>query len=201
MIGIIDYGMGNLRSVQKALELLGYETVISDEYHELSQCESLILPGVGAFPDAMANLKKASLDNIVKEYAESGRPVLGICLGMQLLFDVGYEVSECEGLGLIHGSVLKLLEDVKVPHMGWNSLSIRGNCPLLKGVQEESYVYFVHSFYAAVKNDEDLNAWTQYGGRVPAVVSRGSVYGVQFHPEKSGSVGLKILKNFGELSK
>lgn len=201
MIGIIDYGMGNLRSVQKALELLGYETLISDEYHELSKCESLILPGVGAFPDAMANLKKASLDNIVKEYAESGRPVLGICLGMQLLFDVGYEVSECEGLGLIHGSVLKLLEDVKVPHMGWNSLSVRGNCPLLKGVEEESYVYFVHSFYAAVKNDEDLNAWTQYGGRVPAVVSRGSVYGVQFHPEKSGSVGLKILKNFGELSK
>lgn len=201
MIGIIDYGMGNLRSVQKALELLGYETVISDKYYELSGCESLILPGVGAFPDAMHNLKEASLDTIVKEYAKKGRPVLGICLGMQLLFDVGYEVNECEGLGLIRGSILKLSEDVKVPHMGWNSLNIKGNCPLLKGVEKESFVYFVHSYYAAVENDENLNAWTQYGCKVPAVVSSGNVYGVQFHPEKSGSVGLKILKNFGELSK
>lgn len=201
MIGIIDYGMGNLRSVQKALEILDYQSIISDNYDELFVCNSLILPGVGAFPDAMDNLKKGKLDVLIKTFAEHGKPVLGICLGMQLLFDFGYEVKKCEGLGLIKGSILKLSEGVKIPHMGWNNIELRGECPILKDIEQRSYVYFVHSYYAELDKKENLNAWTQYGNKVPAVVSCKSVYGVQFHPEKSGSLGLRILKNFGELSK
>jgi glutamine amidotransferase len=201
MIGIIDYGMGNLRSVQKALEALGYEAFISSDKEELSRAKGLILPGVGAFPDAMKNLKSSGLDLLVKEYAEENKPVLGICLGMQLLFDVSYEVCECKGLGLINGRVLKLDESLKIPHMGWNDLALAENCPLLEGVEEGNFVYFVHSYYVEMGNGKDLNAYTNYGVKVPAIVSRGNVFGAQFHPEKSGSTGMQILKNFGELVK
>lgn len=199
MIGIIDYGMGNLRSVQKALESLGYEAFLSSDREELSKAKGLILPGVGAFPDAMKNLKSSGLDLLVKEYASENKPVLGICLGMQLLFDVSYEICECEGLSLINGKVLKLDDSLKIPHMGWNDLSIAEKCPLLDGVSEGGFVYFVHSYYVEMGNNEDLNAYTNYGVKVPAVVSRGNVFGAQFHPEKSGSTGMSILKNFGRL--
>jgi glutamine amidotransferase len=201
MIGIVDYGMGNLRSVQKALEALGYEAFISSDREELSQAKGLILPGVGAFPDAMKNLKSSGLNLLIKEFAAENKPILGICLGMQLLFDVSYEVSECEGLGLIDGKVLKLDESLKIPHMGWNDLSLAEKCPLLKDIEEGSFVYFVHSYYVDMDNINDLNAYTVYGLMVPAVVSRGSVFGAQFHPEKSGSTGMRILRNFGELVK
>lgn len=199
MIGIIDYGMGNLRSVQKALEALGYEAFISSDREELSRARGIILPGVGAFPDAMKNLKSSGLELLVKEYASENKPLLGICLGMQLLFEVSYEGYECQGLELIPGKVLKLKETLKIPHMGWNDLSLAEQSPLLKGVSQGSYVYFVHSYYVEMGNVKDLNAYTNYGVTVPAIVSRGNIFGAQFHPEKSGSTGMQILKNFGEL--
>lgn len=201
MIGIIDYGMGNLRSVEKALEVLGYKAFISNSSKELSKAKALILPGVGAFPDAMKNLKEESLDLLIKDFARDNKPILGICLGMQLLFDVSYEVKECEGLGIIEGEIQQLPAYVKIPHMGWNNLYLDNPCKLLEGINKESFVYFVHSYYATVKKQEDLKACTLYGVRVPAVVSRGNVFGAQFHPEKSGDTGMKILKNFGELVK
>jgi imidazole glycerol-phosphate synthase subunit HisH len=199
VISIIDYGVGNLRSVQKALEALGFEVKITSDPQEVLQSSGIILPGVGAFPDAMDNLKSRGLDLVLKKAAEINKPILGICLGMQLLFDKGYEVKECDGLGLIKGSIQKLRGSVKIPHMGWNDLNIDNKCSILEGIEEGTFVYFVHSFYAEVEEDENLNASTMYGEKVPAIVSRGSVYGIQFHPEKSGDVGLKILKNFGEL--
>ncbi len=201
MIGIVDYGMGNLRSVQKAFEALDYEAFISSDREELSRAKGLILPGVGAFPDAMKNLISNGLDLLIKEFARENRPILGICLGMQLLFDISYEVSECRGLSLVKGKVLKLDESLKVPHMGWNNLYLAKQCPLLKEVEEGNFVYFVHSYYVELENFQDLNAFSIYGIKVPAIVSRGNVFGAQFHPEKSGSIGMKILRNFGELVK
>ncbi|NLZ48146.1 MAG: imidazole glycerol phosphate synthase subunit HisH [Clostridiales bacterium] len=201
MIGIIDYGMGNLRSVEKALEVLGYKAFISNNAEELSKAKGLILPGVGAFPDAMKNLKEGSIDILIKDFVKDDKPILGICLGMQLLLDVSYEVKECEGLGIIKGEIHQLPDYVKIPHMGWNNLYLDNPCKLLEGIDNESFVYFVHSYYAIVENQDDLKACTLYGVRVPAVVSRGKVFGAQFHPEKSGDTGMKILKNFGELVK
>lgn len=201
MIGIIDYGMGNLRSVEKALEALGYQAFISNSSEELAKAKALILPGVGAFPDAMKNLKEKGLDLLIKDFVRDDKPILGICLGMQLLFDVSYEVEECEGLGIIKGEIQKLPDYVKIPHMGWNNLYFDNPCKLLEGISNESFVYFVHSYYAMVKNQEDLKVCTLYGVRVPAVVGQGKVFGTQFHPEKSGDTGMKILKNFGELVK
>lgn len=201
MIGIIDYGMGNLRSVQKALEGLGKDVVISSEKKVLNDCSGLILPGVGAFPDAMKNLRQNSLDEFILDYTKKGNMLLGICLGMQLLFKVGYEFHTCEGLGLLDGSIEKLTTNLKIPHMGWNNISICKDTPLLAGIRDGSYVYFVHSFYANMGNTEDLNAYADYGQRVTAVVSRDNVYGTQFHPEKSGDVGIKMLSNFAEMIK
>jgi imidazole glycerol-phosphate synthase subunit HisH len=201
VLTIIDYGVGNLRSVQKAFEHLGFEARITSDAGEAAESSGLILPGVGAFPDAMDNLKERKMDKVLLKAAALDKPILGICLGMQLLFEIGYEVTECKGLGLIPGKVEKLRGDVKIPHMGWNSLSINKDCSILKGVQEGSYVYFVHSFRAEVENKADLNASTFYGESLPAVVSRGNTFGAQFHPEKSGAIGMEILKNFGELIK
>lgn len=196
MIGIIDYGMGNLRSVQKALESLKASTIITADKEELEKCHGLILPGVGAFPDAMKNIKNNELDQFIKDYSFSGKPFLGICLGMQLLFDIGYEVEPTEGLGLIRGKIKKLEIDYKIPHMGWNSLDIKRECKLIQGVENGSYVYFVHSYYAEVENEANLAATADYGIDVPAVVQNGNVFGAQFHPEKSGDVGMLMLKNF-----
>lgn len=201
MISIIDYGMGNLRSVQKALESIGEEAIITSDKEQIEKSDGVILPGVGAFPDAMENLKSKGLDETLKYVAAQKKPVLGICLGMQLLFTEGEEVKQCEGLGLIQGKIKKLYGNVKIPHMGWNSLKIDKNCALLEGIDEGSYVYFVHSFYAEMKNKEDLNATTFYEIDVPAIVSAGNLFGAQFHPEKSGDVGIQMLKNFAKLTR
>jgi glutamine amidotransferase len=201
LISIIDYGVGNLRSVQKAFEVIGVEAVITENKEVIKESKGIILPGVGAFPDAMKELQSKGLVDIIMEEAEKGKPILGICLGMQLLFEVGYEVEETKGLGLIKGSIDKITGDVKIPHMGWNNLELVNECKVLEGLPSDSYAYFVHSFYATVTNQENLNATTFYGRSIPAVVSNGNVIGIQFHPEKSGKVGMQILKNFGELVK
>lgn len=201
MIGIIDYGMGNLRSVQKALELLGEETVITSDFETLLKCDGIILPGVGAFPDAIENIKTKRLDFAINEILAQNKPLLGICLGMQLLFDEGDEVKVCRGLSLIKGKVTRLQANVKIPHMGWNNLKIVNQCKILEGVEDNSYAYFVHSYLAVDMEDKDINAVTEYGTLIPAVVSNGNVYGTQFHPEKSGEIGMKILDNFIKLTK
>lgn len=195
MIAIIDYGAGNLYSLQNALSYLGFESVISDNPIDMERAEKLILPGVGAFPDAMRAIKKKGLTDIIREQARL-KPFLGICLGMQLLFSKGYEFREAAGLGLINGTVeLMKPENLAVPHMGWNSLEKNAECALSGSFNENDYVYFVHS-YMAVCGEASVAAYCDYGGKVPALVFDGDVYGCQFHPEKSGSVGLKILEAF-----
>lgn len=201
MISIIDYGMGNLRSVQKALESIGEEAIITSDKEQIDKSEGIILPGVGAFPDAMENLRSKGLDEALKYAVSQKKPVLGICLGMQLLFSQGEEVKLCDGLGFIEGKIKRLYGDVKIPHMGWNNLKIEKKCEILEGIDEDSYVYFVHSFYAEMTNKEELNATTFYGMDVPAIVSVNNLFGVQFHPEKSGDVGIQMLKNFAKLTR
>ncbi len=199
MIAIIDYGAGNIFSVKNALDYLGFENELVSDSEKIKSADAVILPGVGAFPAAMNMLEKSGLIDTIKEEATK-KPLLGICLGMQMLFEKGYEFEECDGLGLIKGSVEYMDEpDLIIPHMGWNKLEKLNNCPLLENVGDDEYVYFVHS-YKAECADENISAYSQYGGRVPALVSDGKfVYGAQFHPEKSGDTGLKILKSFGEL--
>lgn len=199
MIAVIDYGAGNIFSVKNALDYLGMESVLTSSAEDIKNADALILPGVGAFPAAMKMLEKSGLIETIKTEAKK-KPFLGICLGMQLLFEKGYEFEECGGLGLIGGSVRKMEEkDLIIPHMGWNRLEILNDCPLVLGLDENSFVYFVHS-YKAECADENISAYSEYGGRVPALVFDGkTVYGAQFHPEKSGDTGLKILKNFGGL--
>ena len=199
MIAIIDYGAGNLFSVQNALNYLKLENKVTSDKEEIINADRIILPGVGAFGDAMDKLNKSGLVDIVKSEAAK-KPFLGICLGMQLLFEKSFEFGEFNGLGLIKGSV-KLMKpegELSVPQMGWNALEYNRACPLLKGIQEGKYVYFVHS-YAADCAEEDVYAYADYGGKVPALVGNGTVYGAQFHPEKSGNIGLSILRNFAGL--
>ncbi|WP_010500398.1 imidazole glycerol phosphate synthase subunit HisH [Paenibacillus elgii] len=195
MIAIIDYGMGNLHSVASAVERLGYRGVIVSDEQEMLQAEGAILPGVGAFGDAMDHLRESKLDAAVKRYAESGRPLLGICLGMQLLFTRSEEHGLHEGLNLLPGDVVRFRGDYKVPHMGWNKLEFRQASPLFEEV-EEGHVYFVHSFHVKPEQPGDLLAVTDYYQQVTAIVGRNNVFGMQFHPEKSGSVGMKLLGNF-----
>ncbi len=198
MIAIIDYGAGNLFSVKNALDFLGVESEITKDAAALKQADKLILPGVGAFPDAMKMLHQSGLVATIKVQAQK-KPLLGICLGMQMLFDKAFEFHECDGLGLIEGTVNKIESGgLKIPHIGWNDLTPLNPCPMMAGVPNQSYVYFVHSFCADTP-DENIAAYTVYGQRVPALVNRGMVYGTQFHPEKSGNVGLTMLKNFCEL--
>ena len=201
MIAVIDYGAGNIFSVKNALDHLGMESELTNDAGKIKSADGIILPGVGAFPEAMKMLQKSGLIGTIKEEAKK-KPFLGICLGMQLLFEKGYEFEECDGLGLIEGSVIKMEEpDLIIPHMGWNKLEMLNSCPLLNGLPEESYVYFVHS-YKAQCDDSNIAAYSEYGGRVPALVTDGkTVFGAQFHPEKSGDVGLQILRNFGGLMK
>ncbi|KKB41405.1 imidazole glycerol phosphate synthase subunit HisH [Bacillus thermotolerans] len=201
MIGIVDYGMGNLFSVSKALERIGVPYVLSESPEELNQTKGLILPGVGSFRDAMALLKEKKLDTFLHEYVDSGRPLLGICLGMQLLFQESEENGHTAGLGWLKGRITRIPnqddERVKVPHMGWNQLAFHKESPVLNGV-EEGYVYFVHSYYAAEVDEESLLASTVYSVEIPAVVGRDNVFGMQFHPEKSGHVGMQLLTNFAK---
>lgn len=199
MIAIIDYGAGNIFSVKNALDYLGLECKLTSDINEIKAADALILPGVGAFPAAMNMLEKSGLIDTIKEEAAK-KPLLGICLGMQMLFEKGYEFEECNGLGLIKGSVRYMDEpDLIIPHMGWNKLEKLNECPLLKNIGDNEYVYFVHSYKAECAN-ENIAAYSEYGGKVPALVFDGKfVYGAQFHPEKSGETGLKILRSFGEL--
>lgn len=201
MISIVDYGMGNLRSVQKALEFIGAEAEITDDNDKILNSRGIILPGVGAFPDAMDNIKKLGIDTVLNEAVNEGTPLMGICLGMQLLFDESEEVRNTKGLGFLRGKIKKFNVDLKIPHMGWNNLIIDSDCEILKDVKEGSYVYFVHSYYAQIQEEEVLKAHSFYGINTPAVVSKGNVFGLQFHPEKSGEPGMQMLKNFWELIK
>lgn len=195
---IVDYGVGNLKSVSNAMAYIGRKTLISGDAGELERADALILPGVGAFPDAADKLRQTGLDRAV--LAQAGRkPILGICLGMQLLFDLGEEGKPCKGLSLVSGCVKRIRTEFKLPHIGWNSLAFQNGSPLFRGLDEGTYVYFVHSFCGNAAHEEDVIARTQYGPSIVAAVSHNGVYGCQFHPEKSGEAGLQILKNFGDL--
>ncbi|MDP2891595.1 MAG: imidazole glycerol phosphate synthase subunit HisH [Bacillota bacterium] len=198
MIAILDYGMGNLRSVHKACEYAGLPAVLTDDVRMVENAGKIIIPGVGAFSDAMAGLQSTGLADAVKRAAKEGKYILGICIGMQVLFEKGREGGDFDGLGLIPGEVVRLnAPRLKIPHMGWNMLEKKGD-PIFDSTPGNPYVYFVHSYRAAC-SDEDVIAYTGYGERFPAAVRRGNIYGFQFHPEKSGETGLKLLKNFGGL--
>ena len=201
MIAIVDYGVGNLFSLKSSLDMLGLKAEVTSDKTRILRAKQVILPGVGAFGDAAKKLESSGLKEAVLRVAESGTPILGICLGMQLLFDKSYEYGEHDGLSLIHGKICPLADDIgglKVPHMGWNSLDIVKASPLMKYVSAGEYVYFVHSYYAK-ECEKDTVSTSFYGVDVTAVVGRGNVFGTQFHPEKSGDVGLRILKAFGEM--
>ncbi|WP_379128620.1 imidazole glycerol phosphate synthase subunit HisH [Paenibacillus sp. sgz500958] len=200
-VAIVDYGLGNLHSVSKAVERLGCESLITGDAEQILAADSVILPGVGAFGDAMEQLRLSGLDQVVKKVAAGTQPLLGICLGMQLLFSSGEEYGVHQGLDIIPGSVIRFAprEDYKVPHMGWNKLSfLQANSPLLTDL-DEGHVYFVHSYHALVERESDLLAVTDYGFPVTAIVGRGNVFGMQFHPEKSGELGMRLLGNFLKL--
>lgn len=199
MITIIDYGAGNLFSVQNALNYLGIENMVSKDAKDIETADALILPGVGAFPKAMKMLDNTGLISVIKENIKK-KPLLGICLGMQMLFEESEEFETTKGLGFIEGKIDKIVCPYKIPHMGWNSLEITQDSPLLKGLKEGDSVYFVHSFMAYT-DEKNISAQCDYGIKVPALVERGNVFGAQFHPEKSGETGLKILKNFYELTR
>ncbi len=200
MIAIIDYGAGNLFSVKNALDFLQKESTITEDVQEIRKADAMILPGVGAFPDAMRMLKEKGLDKVICEEAQR-KPLLGICLGMQMLFETSYEFKETKGLGLLEGSVVPIDGGgLKIPHMGWNNLTVLNPCKMTEGLKEDAYVYFVHSFRAETK-DENISCYTVYNEKIPALVQKGFVYGAQFHPEKSGSVGLGLLEKFADLAK
>ena len=200
MIAIVDYGAGNIFSVKNAMDYLGLPAELTSKADEIRNADGIILPGVGAFPWAMEMLTQSGLVGVIREEAVK-KPFLGICLGMQLIFSKGYEFEETDGLGLIDGEVKLMTPDgLSIPHIGWNKLEKNRECALLNGLGDDEYVYFVHS-YAAQCADENIAAYCEYGNRVTALVNSGTVYGAQFHPEKSGKTGLKILSNFAELIK
>ncbi|MEJ8548683.1 imidazole glycerol phosphate synthase subunit HisH [Brevibacillus borstelensis] len=201
MIGIIDYGMGNLYSLGKALERLGHGCEFVSGPERLEDFSGVILPGVGAFGDAIKNIRERGLAAGIRSYAASGRPILGICLGMQLLFEQSTEHGVTAGLGLIGGEAVRFEGAYKVPHMGWNQLRVRTEHPLLDGVKSGDYVYFVHSYHVRVSDQRVLLATTEYHQQVTAIVGLDQVYGMQFHPEKSGETGMRLLANFAELCK
>ena len=202
MIAIIDYGMGNIHSVQKALASHGAATIITNKADEIRKCKKLVLPGVGAFADAMQELTRQKLVSVIIEEIKKNKPFLGICLGMQLLFGKSQESKNVDGLKVLSGEVNILNRDsgIKVPHMGWNRLSIKeAGCPILRNIPPDSYVYFCHSYYPRPDDDKIVGAWTNYGGDFAALVWQDNVFGTQFHPEKSQEVGLSMLKNFVEM--
>lgn len=201
MIAIIDYDAGNIKSVEKALQKLGQEVVITRDADTILNADKVILPGVGAFGDAMDNLKKYNLDQVIYQVVKKNIPFLGICLGLQLLFERSDESKGVAGLGILEGEILRIpdQEELKIPHMGWNSLHLQNNGRLFRGLEENSYVYFVHSYYLKAKDEEIVKATTEYSTHIHASVEKGNVFACQFHPEKSSDVGLQILKNFVEL--
>ena len=201
MIAVIDYGVGNLFSLCSSLDAIGAESVVTSDPEVIKSAEKIILPGVGAFGDAIAKLRESGLDKVIKNEVALGKPIFGICLGMQLLFEKSYEYGEHEGLGLLRGSVVpmegRISENLKIPHIGWNALNIEREHPLLKYTAEGYHVYFVHSYFA-IECEDSLVASSEYGAKVTALVARGNVAGAQFHPEKSGDVGLNMLRAFCE---
>lgn len=201
MITIIDYGMGNLRSVQKAFEKIGAEATITSNPKEIAQATKLLLPGVGAFRDGIRCLKEQSLVEPILEHVNSGKPFMGICLGLQLLFDISYEDGEYEGLGIIPGKVVRLEDqpELKIPHIGWNEIETTAAHPILAGIPSHEHFYFVHSYYVAPENESDILAYTEHGCRFASIVARDNIFASQFHPEKSQSAGLKLLQNFASL--
>lgn len=198
MIGIIDYGMGNLRSVQKAFQFIGREALIAKKPKDLEECDKIVLPGVGAFEDAMNTIKNLGFDEAVYRSIEQGKYFLGICLGMQMVFDKSYENGEFKGLGLIPGEVVRLPETVKIPQIGWNNLNVKIREPLYNGLEESPYVYFVHSYHLETQAPV-VSATTFYGKEIQVAVQKDNIFALQFHPEKSGDTGLRILKNFAAL--
>lgn len=202
-IVIIDYGVGNFFSLKSSFKRIGYDVTVSRDKKEIESADKLILPGVGAFEDAAKKLKESGLDKIIINQAKKGVPLLGICLGMQLLFEKSYEFGEYEGLGLIKGKIVPIkeyiTEDLKIPQIGWNSLEFKNkDCPIFKYIKNGDFVYFVHSYFAT-DCEADISAVTEYGAMLTASVCKDNVFGCQFHPEKSGAVGLNILKAFCEL--
>ena len=202
MVAIVDYGVGNLFSLESSFAAIGAEVVVTRDADVLRRADQIILPGVGAFGDAAEKLRSTGLDVVLKELAAAGKPLMGICLGMQMLFEKSYEYGEHEGLGLIPGKVIPIADvipaDLKIPHIGWNGLHFQQDSPIFKHVNEGDCVYFVHSFYAA-DCEGSVVATAEYGAELTAAVAKGNVFGCQFHPEKSGKVGLAILKAFTEI--
>lgn len=202
MIAIIDYDAGNLKSVEKAFAAIGMEAAATRDRKEILRADKIVLPGVGSFGDAMGNLKKYELDKVILQAAvERNIPFLGICLGLQLLFEGSEESSGMEGLGILRGDIVRIpdKEGLKIPHMGWNSLHLQNGGRLFEGVEEQSYVYFVHSYYLRAKDEQIVKATTEYSTLIHASVEHGNVFACQFHPEKSSGVGRKILQNFAAL--
>jgi glutamine amidotransferase len=201
MIAVIDYGMGNIHSVNKALQKFGAKTIITNKPEDIGLCDKAVLPGVGAFDDAMEELKKQKLIPAINSLVKAKKPFLGICLGMQLLFETSEEAKSRKGLGLLKGKVIRFKQrgELKVPHMGWNQIKIKNKTKLLSGIEENSFVYFCHSYYPVPMDKEIVAATCDYGASFACAVSKNSIYGVQFHPEKSQSLGLRMLENFVNL--
>ena len=209
MIAIIDYDAGNIKSVEKAIQLLGQEVTITRDRETIMNADKVILPGVGAFGDAMGKLRQYGLDEVIRDVTAKGTPFLGICLGLQLLFERSDETPGVEGLGILKGFFIQTIHSsmfflqkqsaLKIPHMGWNSLKFQNNGRLFKDIPEDSYVYFVHSYYLKAENEDIVTATTEYSTHIHASVEQGNVFACQFHPEKSSDIGIQILKNFVEL--
>lgn len=201
MIAIIDYDAGNIKSAEKALKRLGQDVKVTRDREEILHADKVILPGVGSFGDAMEKLVNYGLKDVIYEVVDKNIPFLGICLGMQLLFERSDETPGVEGLGILKGEILRIPETfgLKIPHMGWNSLNFHGNGKLFKGLPSEPYVYFVHSYYLKAEEEEIVTATAEYGTCIHASVEKGQVFGCQFHPEKSSDIGIQILQNFVEL--
>lgn len=201
MIAVIDYDAGNIKSVEKALLFLGQEAIVTGDSKEILAADKVILPGVGAFGDAMVTIRSRGLDHVIRQVVENGTPFLGICLGLQLLFERSDEAPGVEGLGILGGEILRIpdQEGMKIPHMGWNSLHLENNGRLFRDIEENAYVYFVHSYYLKAKDESIVKASAEYGIHIHASVEKGNVFACQFHPEKSSDVGLHILKNFVKL--
>ena len=203
MIAIIDYDAGNIKSVEKAMHLLGQEVVVTRDRESILKADKVILPGVGAFGDAMSKIRQYNLEEVIHEVVEKGTPFLGICLGLQLLFERSDETPGVEGLHLLDGTIRRIpaAPGLKIPHIGWNDLTFPNKGRLFRGIEEHSYVYFVHSFYLEAADSSIVTATTEYGARIHASVEKDNIFACQFHPEKSSRIGLKILQNFVDITK
>lgn len=201
MIAIIDYGAGNLQSVKKALDYLGYDSIVTDDKNEILSADRVILPGVGSFGDAMESIRERGLEEVIKEAANGDKPFLGICLGLQLLFRHSHETPDVEGLGIFDGEIVTIprVEGIKVPHIGWNDVKISQHSGIFSGIKDESYFYFVHPYYLRNAESDIVAGTTHYGVDIQCAVQRGKVCATQFHPEKSSEVGLQLLRNFATM--